>query len=153
MSSTIDRHRPLADRPGFWLIRLANAVRTDQEGLLRPLDLGLHEAWALYVLGTGHAGRPGEIADVLGVDRTLMSRIVRKLAARGLVRRSRPDEDLRAVRLELTTAGVELAAKTDRILRRAEASLAADLTPEQTAAFIGRLLGRLERTGWDFEDV
>ena len=147
------QHRPLANQLGFWLHRLSAAVRTDHTLLLAHLDLGLLEAWALQLLHDGAAQRPTELAAVLGIDPAAVTRMISKLAGRGLVVRNRQEDDLRSVRLELTAAGTALAVASADILVRAESQLTDDLTAVEAHALVSRLIARLERTGWDLEDV
>jgi DNA-binding MarR family transcriptional regulator len=84
----------------------------------------------------------GEIADVLGADRSTMVRLVDQLERRGLVRReSRPD-DRRTVVPTLTPAGrAALAAATPQVLG-SEELFARDLSPDERRT-LANLLQRL----------
>lgn len=146
-------NRPLQNQLGFWVHRLTAAIRADHTTQLAHLDLGVNEAWALCLLHEGAAGRPAELAKGLGIDASLVTRMLRRLVGRGLVVRIRPDDDLRAVRLELTEAGKRLAGIAKRTLMRTESQLTEDLTSAEVHALVSQLAARLERTGWDLEDV
>jgi MarR family transcriptional regulator, organic hydroperoxide resistance regulator len=53
--------------------------------------------------------RLGDLAEVTNVELSTLSRMVGKLAQRGLVSRGRPDSNGRTVRIELTAKGKQLA--------------------------------------------
>jgi DNA-binding MarR family transcriptional regulator len=96
----------------------------------------------LSVLGvtarTGPIG-VGELADVEGLNPTMLSRVVGKLEAMDLLRRSPDPADARVVRVEVTASGRELHER----LRRERAALfgarIADLPPEHATTLLAAL--------------
>ncbi len=153
MSYDIEQHRPMAERLGFWLIRTAAAIRADHALHVKHLGIGVNEAWLLVLMRDGSAGQPGALADILGLDRSQVTRLIKGMAKRGWLRRSRRADDLRSVYLELTPRGEELADKAGRALGRAEADLRKDMGAGEVEALRTALMGRLSRTGWDLGDV
>jgi DNA-binding MarR family transcriptional regulator len=91
--------------------------------------------WALYRLTSGGADHPGAIARQLGVTRPSVTQSVDQLVARGLVSRSRSEEDRRVVRLEVTAAGRHAVARLVRRLdQRFSEALAGCPTAEVESA-------------------
>jgi DNA-binding MarR family transcriptional regulator len=96
----------------------------------------------LSVLGvtarTGPIG-VGELAEIEGLNPTMLSRVVGKLEALGLLRRSPDPGDARVVRVEVTQQGRELHER----LRRERAALfgarIADLPAEHATTLLGAL--------------
>jgi DNA-binding MarR family transcriptional regulator len=96
----------------------------------------------LSVLGvtarTGPTG-VGELAEIEGLNPTMLSRVVGKLEALGLLRRSPDPGDARVVRVEVTQQGRELHER----LRRERAALfgarIADLPAEHATTLLGAL--------------
>lgn len=87
--------------------RAARLLTRHYEEHLRPCGLTVAQ---FELMGELH-GRPGiaqaELADVLGVDQTTLSRNLRLLATRTWVARETDGTDRRQVRYCLTTAGVD----------------------------------------------
>ncbi len=93
----------------------------------------------LSVLGTVASRQQigvGELADTEGVNPTMLSRIVGRLEAEGLVIRAPSDDDRRAIVVRITTKGATLHAR----LRRERTALVADglaeLPDEEVAALM-----------------
>lgn len=150
----IENHRIFADQLGFWILRMAQAVRTDHGMHLLPSGVTVTEYWALKALQTERIRRPGEIAKVLGVNPAEVSRLSRQLVRKGLVTRTPDPEDLRAVRLELTNNARRLISTMDRQVGRAEGDLTERMAPEDRDKLRALLIDRLARTGgWDLEDL
>jgi DNA-binding MarR family transcriptional regulator len=64
-----------------------------------------------------------ELAEVLGLERTTLTRNLRPLESKGWVRALSDDADLRRRRIELTAKGRAAAAKALPLWRRAQASV------------------------------
>ena len=105
--------------PGFWLHHAALEWRATLERNLRPL--GLTPTQFNLLASTGWLARRGALptqqqsADMAGIDRMMASRVIRVLEERGMLRRHPDPADARAFRLELTSAGRELAAVAIRV--------------------------------------
>jgi DNA-binding MarR family transcriptional regulator len=96
----------------------------------------------LSVLGvtarTGPIG-VGELAEVEGVNPTMLSRVVGKLETMGLLRRSPHPDDARVVRVEVTPAGRRLHQR----LRRERATLLGERIADLPEGHAESLLGAL----------
>jgi DNA-binding MarR family transcriptional regulator len=114
------------------LARMLNASSSTED--LTPTQasiLGL-------VVGRGPIGL-ADLAELEGLNKTMLSRMVTKLDNAGLVRRLTDPTDLRAVRLEATAPGKR--AMTRIIKRRTETvtAIVAGLPEEDTAKLIAAL--------------
>lgn len=103
-------------------------------------DLSLTQLRVLAIL-RNHKPRMAELADYLGLDRSSVSGLVDRAAARDLVRREASAEDGRGVRVALGPAGRRLAAP----LSREVVDLLAPLTDRLTGAEQQRLTGLLTK--------
>ncbi len=113
--------------PGFWLHHAALEWRATLERNLQPL--GLTPTQFNLLASTGWLARQGnpptqqQAADMSGTDRTMASRVIRALEDRNLLRRNPDPLDARTYRLELTTAGKELAKRGIQIAADTDAEL------------------------------
>ncbi len=84
-------------------------------GLLRPettpcgQPLSVSEAHALRELFRRDGGTQTELANILRLEKSTVSRLVKHLQAKGWVLRERDPDDGRAIRLRLTETGKRLA--------------------------------------------
>lgn len=83
----------------------------------------------------------GEVAEVLGMDRTTLTKNLKPLARRGLLRVSIDEHDARARRITLTDAGEEILARAKEGWHQAQRAVTAGLPPEELA----QLTSSLER--------
>ncbi len=95
----------LRDGLGYRVSRLARVMERDFERRLSGLGISRLMWCVLPSVGLEGITRPSEIADHIGVDRTALSRVLRELEAKGLVRRSRDGSDGRSTQVTLTEAG------------------------------------------------
>lgn len=113
------------DLAGYQLWHAAMWWRHELLAALEPLEL-THTQF--FLLGSMHylqhtAGElptQGELAAHAGLDPMTVSQVTRALQKRGLVERTRDDEDRRAYRLELTDSGRRLAQRAFPRVREVE---------------------------------
>ena len=150
----VERHRPLADQLGFWIVRLAQAVKADHAQHLHAYGINLNQYWTLRVIRQRADATPSVLAGILGIDRAQSTRVVQALAKKALVRRSRDGKDLRVVHLELTDKARDLLTRLDSAVGRAERDLTDGLAPETRDTLQRLLIDRLARSGgWDPSDI
>ena len=82
--------------------------------------------WVISRLGDAGAIRLSDLAPLLGIDLSTVSRQVQALEQQGLVRRTVDAADRRAVRLELTPLGKRTLAKLRQARRQMMATALAD---------------------------
>ncbi len=132
----------------FLLTSLANKLSiAASRRLRRELDVGLMEWRVLVLLAVEDQATPARIAQVAGVDKSVVSRAVSGLERRGLITVS-SEPASRQTRLGLTSAGQALHDRGIVGSRQAEAELL-DGVPEGDRellrALLRRLIGNLPR--------
>ena len=96
---------PLAGSLGF-LLRLSQLKSFDDFfAALGPLDVRPGEMSVLMVLARNPGIRQGVLAEALSIKRAHMAKMVRALEEAGLIRRTVPQDDRRAMELWLTERG------------------------------------------------
>ncbi len=99
----------------FRLARLvALNLRSGQHWSQRLFDLSLNEWWLLAVTYAHQPVRAGDMADLLVMDKSQLSRLIKSLVDRKLVTSVPDPEDARATILSLTNSGFLM---HDRILQ------------------------------------
>jgi DNA-binding MarR family transcriptional regulator len=95
-----------------------NAIFAKLEIELAPLELT--SAQFIVVIGAmrGHIRGVNEFCAFAGVDAGSMSRLLNRLEAKGIVRRTRDDPDRRQVQVELTDKGHALSPQIEPALER-----------------------------------
>ncbi|WP_245313864.1 MarR family winged helix-turn-helix transcriptional regulator [Bradyrhizobium elkanii] len=80
----------------------------------------------------------------IGIDRTNVADVLRRLEQRGLVKRRKADYDGRATIARLTPAGDKVARDMFGAMQRAQTRLLAPLPAEERKAFMATLLKLVE---------
>lgn len=122
--------------------RLRIAVAKISRSMDRQVGAGEMTRTQIQVLGTAVRRGPlrlSELAEVEGINPTMLSRIVAKLDAGGLIRRLPDPEDQRAVRIEATAEG----ARIQRRLRAERSALLRARLGELPAATSAQLIDAL----------
>jgi DNA-binding MarR family transcriptional regulator len=132
---------------------------------LRMLDLRLMKSFSERIAETGltpaaatvvlvvesNPGIPlGKLADALLVKRPNMTKLVKRLEARALVKRRNDATDKRSISLVLTPAGQRQAARIRAVQDKHDASILAALKPAERAEFtkyVSRILTALAPKG------
>jgi DNA-binding MarR family transcriptional regulator len=99
------------------------------------------EARALIELVTAHGIAQGELAGLLALDKSTVSRLAAGLERKGWVRRGRDETNQRYVRLYLTAAGGEAAARVWQAWQAREARILASLSEDERAGLAAGLRG------------
>ncbi|MNT49567.1 Multiple antibiotic resistance protein MarR [compost metagenome] len=95
----------------------------------------------LQSLTQGVAATPFELSKVLGIDTGLMSRMLDKLEAKGLLSRSRSLDDRRVVNLTMTRKGQKVAQRIPDVAPRVLNQRLRNFSKEEFAEF-RRLLAK-----------
>ncbi len=108
------------------------------EAVWREHDVSMREYDVLYTLAKcpgGDAARIGELQEGVLLSQPALSRLIDRLASRGLVERTADPDDGRAVRVRLTDAGAELQRRVGRAhARSVGAALSRALSREEMAS-------------------
>ncbi|MFE9559126.1 MarR family winged helix-turn-helix transcriptional regulator [Streptomyces sp. NPDC006703] len=121
----------LRDHLGYWLRRLSDEVHGRFERELAKHDVTVSQWAVLITLYRGDATTTREVARYMGIDAGAVSRLVDRLAAKGLTIREPDPASRRTVRLTLTDAGRDLAPRLAEIADRNDAHFFAALEPNQ----------------------
>jgi DNA-binding MarR family transcriptional regulator len=105
----------LTQSVGFTLTKARNLITLEMDAALKGLDITSQQMGILMSMKRGAASTPLELSKRLGIDTGLMTRMLDKLEAKGLLARSRSADDRRVVNLTLTEEGKERAARTPEI--------------------------------------
>jgi len=93
-------------------IRAFNRFYTDLIGLLDKhllnSDYSLAEARILYEVHNGHSVQASQIMTAMQIDKSYLSRLLKKLEKEGLISKTASENDARANLLSLTTLGQNL---------------------------------------------
>ena len=101
-----DRDVPdLESHLGYWLRRVSNAVSGAFARALQEKQTSVAEWVLLREIHKRGKAAPGELADLLGLTRGAVSKIIDKLEAKGWVQTDAKKEDNRYRLLSLTHAG------------------------------------------------
>ena len=113
--------------------------------------LTIQEWRIIAVLGAGEALTAQGLCEATAMDKVTVSRAVRKLDQRGLVRRRRNSSDKRASDVTLTPDGEAIYAEVAPLALRYEQAMAEGLSAaerEQLMALLAKLEARLDAGGF-----
>jgi DNA-binding MarR family transcriptional regulator len=99
------------------------------------------EARALIELASARGIAQGELAGLLGLDKSTVSRLAAGLERKGWIRRGRDEDNQRYVRLYLTPQGGEVAARLWQAWQSRQARILAALSPDERAGLLAGLGG------------
>ena len=104
------------DSVGYLLNQVMTSMRRQVEQAMTAHDLTAAQWYPLWKLKRDGPGTAQELARDMDIDAGAMTRLIDRLAAKGLVRRLRCDTDRRRVWLELTPAGQAVAGHVPQVL-------------------------------------
>jgi DNA-binding MarR family transcriptional regulator len=99
------------------------------------------EARALLELVSARGIAQGQLAALLGLEKSTVSRLAASLERKGWVRRGRDQENQRYVRLYLTPAGREVARRLWRAWQSRQERILSSLSPDERAGLAAGLRG------------
>jgi DNA-binding MarR family transcriptional regulator len=132
---------------GSLLIQLLRAVTPAIAGhaaVSTPeLSVSTSEGRALVELLAAHGIAQGELAGLLGLEKSTVSRLAAGLEQKGWIKRGRDEGNQRYVRLYLTPAGSAIAARLLQAWQSKQARIIASLTDDERAGLAAGLGGLL----------
>ena len=126
----------LTDHVGYWLRRLSDEVHHSFERQLAGHEVTVAQWNVLVTVYHGHAATTAEAARLIGIDAGAVSRLVDRLAAKGLMTRHADPASRRSLRLSLTEAGRALVPVLIRIADDNDAAYFGVLPPAERAALV-----------------
>lgn len=142
MSKTLaTQFQSAEDSPGLLLWRLTNAWQAQQRAALKPFEL-THMQFVLLATLT-YAEKKAtftqqQLAQYLRVDVMMTSQVLRKLEAKGLIKRTPSSQDKRAFVVSPTPRGMELANQAVKKVEEVDRAFFAPLAG-YTTNFIGMM--------------
>jgi DNA-binding MarR family transcriptional regulator len=135
---------PLWRRPGYLIRRLHQihyALFFEECAAfgITPVQYGL-----LTILSTSPDADQVTLANALGIDRTNVADVLRRLEQGGLIRRKRSVDDRRMVLARLTPQGEDMVARMHPFMARAQERLLSALSAGERDAFLATLMRLLE---------
>ena len=132
---------------GTYVSRLENAVYKGIAAEAAPYDLAPLDVYLLMICIEMGECTATQLADMLPVDASRISRLVTGLADRGLLRRRRLRNDRRIVMLRLSPKGLELTSEVTQRMQAYYARLTGGLSEQEMNAFATaalRIVGNYE---------
>ncbi|MEZ5289809.1 MAG: MarR family transcriptional regulator [Vicinamibacterales bacterium] len=123
------------------LLRTADVVRRHLTKVVQQEDITLQQYNVLRIL-RGAQGTPLsalEIQDRLIEEAPGVSRLIERLVAKGLVERARASSDRRLLECTISASGLQLLARLDAAVDRADTELVQPLGDKRVASLIGLL--------------
>jgi MarR family transcriptional regulator, transcriptional regulator for hemolysin len=99
----------LTEHTGFWMRRVSNYVSASFARRLTDFDVTVAE-WVVLREMYGHEDTtsPGAVAELVGLTRSAVSKLIDRLLEKGLVMRRESVSDRRFQEIELTPAAIKL---------------------------------------------
>jgi len=140
------KHPPvetIMDVVTFRLARLvAINIRAGQHWTQRLFDLSLNEWWLLAVTFAHKSVRAGDMSELLVMDKSQLSRLIKALVAKNLIKSAPDPEDARATVLSVTARGRALHDEVLQEVMRRNENVLAPLSREEVLQ-LSNLLARL----------
>ncbi len=95
----------MEENAGFLIKQVHHSLNRMLDQEMAPLDLTAMQWRPIALVYLGRADTPAELARLNGMDTGAMTRALDRLEAKGLLRRTRSQEDRRVVKIELTELG------------------------------------------------
>jgi len=108
----------LEDSVGYLITRLRASIFAGVDGELAAWGLSAAQASIVLYIAHGRGDRAADISRDYDYDTGSMTRMVERLARKGLLHRVRDGADRRVVRLQLTAAGRRLARRIPAVAAR-----------------------------------
>lgn len=139
--------QPLAQHPGYLLIKLGELTLEIAEAALAPLDLRARHFNVMAMAAADATLSQQDLSGLLGLDPTMMVALVDGLERRGFIQRERSKKDRRRYVLRLTPSGQRTLERGLSAIAEAENKLLAPLSRAEADTLKG-LASRLLAPLW-----
>ena len=127
----------------YRFIKAANTVNNKLNKKLSPFNIAIEQRATLEIIKFEKDVNQTKIAELLGKDKTTISRSLNSLEKKGLIKKSEISGDKRSNRVELTKLGEKILEDTIEEVSSYRESLNEKLTKEEIEAFF-KILDKLE---------
>lgn len=124
---------------GYFLRRAQVSVFQDFIQTLESIEIRPAQYSVLVVIGANPNLSQSDVAQLLGIERARLVRLLDRLERRGLVQRLAAPNDRRSHALQLTRSGQQLLRRATALAARHEAQLVAQLGQEQHSLLLETL--------------
>ncbi len=143
----------LDEAVGYLLARAKSGISNlVSQRTMKELGITSTQASILFMIGSGRCQLAAELARHYGIDASAVTRLVDRLEKRKLLCRVRSSEDRRAVRLELTAQGYEIATRIPSMFCDVVDKALNGFTPEEVGFLKSMLRRILANTGESVEE-
>jgi DNA-binding MarR family transcriptional regulator len=132
---------------GYWLRCLSNFVSHTFTEKLAKENISVPQWVVLRTLYDNENVMLNQAADLIGVDKSSLSRMIERLVQRKLVNRAE-GADRRSVGLSLTSAAKKLVPHLAKLADQNDEEFFKTLSPKQRGEFLGTIKQLLEANGW-----
>ena len=136
-------NQALKNSIGYRFIRGANSVNKTLNKKLSPYNIAIEQRATLEIIKFEPNVNQVTIANLLGKDKTTISRSLDSLEKKGLIKKSETIEDKRHNKVELTKAGESVLEDTIQEVNSFRESLNEKLTSEEIEMFF-KIVDKLE---------
>jgi DNA-binding MarR family transcriptional regulator len=137
----------LEDHIGYWLRCLSNCVHNSFAASLAEHNISVEQWVVLRTLYNLKDIMLSQAAEIIGVDKGSLSRMVERLVKRGLVNRAE-GQNRRSIKLSLTKSGMDLVPKLAKLADSNDERLFRSLTASQKTGLLDMLKNLLAANGW-----
>jgi DNA-binding MarR family transcriptional regulator len=130
------------DYLAYLLARASHLISTEFHGVVRRSRLPVQQWRVLATLADGQALSIGEVADIVLIPQSTLTRVAERMVSGGLLHRAVDEADRRITRVCLSAKGLKLAAPLVQQAREHEAAVVHALGAAD-ARTLKRILGRL----------
>lgn len=127
----------------YRFIKAANTVNNRLNKKLSPFNIAIEQRATLEIIKFEKNVNQTKIAELLGKDKTTISRSLNSLQKKGLIKKSEVSEDKRSNKVELTKTGEMILNDTIEEVHLYRESLNNKLSKEEVDTFF-RILDKLE---------
>jgi DNA-binding MarR family transcriptional regulator len=124
---------------GFYLTKARQALLERLDRALEPFDLTAQQIGVILLLSRGYANTPFELSRKMAYDSGSMTRMLDRLERKGLVARSRSEQDRRMIELTLTERGADAARALPSLIATALNAQLAGFSADELATLTGLL--------------
>lgn len=137
----------LGDHIGFWLRCLSNFVSNNFEEKLSKEDVTVAQWVVLRTLYDHDHITLNQLAELIGLDKSSVSRMIERLVLRELVNRSKGN-DRRSLGLSLTSAARKLVPRLAKLADQNDESFFHSLPARKRHEFLATIKQLLDANGW-----
>ena len=128
---------------GYYLTKARQALVERMDRALEPFDLTAQQIGVILLLSRGYARTPFELSRKMSYDSGSMTRMLDRLERKGLVARSRSEQDRRMIELTLTERGADAARALPSLIATALNAQLAGFSADELAMLTGLRIRRI----------